>query len=135
MTDTPIIKLWPEGGPDLEEIEAVLAKEGARKRLVEALRTYGVPALVITPEYNDVRAEETGSPLVFLFPMEKRIVGGQVYDLVEVIEDVVRQKGAIEFFSREDVADFGIQCGVYFRSPQDNPLQQVFTELDAHEAL
>ncbi len=128
MTDTPIIKLWPEGGPDLEEVEAILAKEGVRKRLVEALRTYGVQALVITPEYNDVRAEETGSTLVFFFP---NTVGREVYDLVRVTEDVVRQKGAIEFFSREDVAHFGIRFGMLFLSLQYNPLQQVFTELDA----
>jgi len=125
MDLTPVIVVYPDDNPrefvDFTTIWTALQDGPNHLRLAIALSSHNVKALVITPEYIESRARDTGRVLLFYFLIDK----GQIFDIIRLnmeIEDILGQDALPRIFTREHEVDWPFHLAGLFAEV----IEQVF---------
>jgi len=139
MPEIPIIKVFIPDNVEqsaqakLESISIKLQDDVTRQKVIEALNKYGVKALIIAPDYSPSRVRDTGSELISYFlPGKRHLTGLREIRLATKIEEVFGESKMLGFsFNREN--EQGWVNAYRITDPRQNPVTQVFAELDARK--
>jgi hypothetical protein len=134
---TPLIKIFEperieEGAEiELQNLKAILLDGDARERLNRMLDELDIRALLIAPDYNQSRMADTGSQLVCYYVPGDKVV--RLIAMLHMLKDVFGDSGMLPYdIDRESEARWGRNFGV--RDPLQNPVRQIFEELDQRGA-
>jgi hypothetical protein len=141
-SDTPIVKIFEPDPVQLEEpaeiqskhIRTELLDNNVRERLNRTLNEYDARALVITPNYNRYRIEDVGAQLVCYFlPGDRQWSALTRIRLCNAVQEALGAAYMLAYpFNRESEEYWGKHFRL--RDPIENPIRQVFQELDKRDA-
>ena len=124
MTATPIIEVFPEEGFDeqLDKARVALSVGDNQINIVSALRELGAKALIITPEYNESRAKDTGRDILFHVLLDgNKVPSHQKWAFQDNVSQILGEEGFAVSFGR----DYQPTLPLYFGSSDDNPFSKI----------
>lgn len=123
MTATPIIEVFPEENlsDELNNVRSALLAEDNQMHLAASLRALGATALIITPEYNESRAKDTGRELVLHVLLDGKITELQMFSLEDKVKEILGEEGFAVSFDRDHIPALPL----YLTGDNGNPFRKM----------